>query len=1070
MNKELMQIIESNDIEKLEKLIASGLDIKKERGEGGMTPYLYAARFGKVEILAHLLKKNYANKNEKAADGNTALLYAADDGHIPMVEFLLKNKLSSVKEKDIFGWTPLLRAANGGQIAMVDYLLSNHYSNVDERSLRGSTAILLAIKAGNMKLVKLLLTKYQADPEICIDGKNALFYAAYFDRVEILEYLLEKGCYITINSKKYSEYSNAVNNILNAANDLLHGRYPSTGRWDTDALDFLGKGLNARLFENGHTGLHIAILKSKFNLVRNLVEKGADMFIPDRNDETPAMLLSTSQDPYFLCLYGFFNLGKIEKEIVAIRTQQSQMKDVKEKKELKEVKEIKETKEHQGISSLEQLAIQTLELQAKQWIKDIKTHLEKVDKEDIKHLCLTIAKLLMNVKSPLFDLAAAYQLLDHSVSKYNDSLRQQETREFIIEILISPKVVFKKNQAGDFNCEPIPSDKLFEETKESLEYRLSCIINHIGNISQTPKENNIKKYIFGDEKSLAEIERQKETSSLGINMALVKKVKSRIDELNEIVKKNDIETLEQLIKSGVDIKNHKMDNDGTTLLHYAAMKGFSSMVSYLLENGYAQVEEVDDRNCTALLFAAKYNQISVINVLLEKWKPKIDAKCGYENNILTLAKEHPNCIAYLLERGAAYIDLLTEYGTTSAKISQLLSNDHPSMILVNAACDLVDLARSKNGGEFLGTVLKSLGKAVNGRTIKNGNTALHFAISENNISVVRGLFNNGADFFIKNHNGETPLSLLGKSENPYLIAFHSYFSLCQIEKNVNELSEKQSASSSTEIKKLKESQLQMLKEAKETKEKREISSAPILDINTLETECKKYLAIFQRLLPKLDKEDRAMLCLKMGQLLSTVDSPLLNASRAYYFLNLIVEENMPDPYLTEASKGILEILVSKRIIFVFDQESEKPNYENSTSSLQEEEESGQAFDHRMELIIKLMLQCNSIHDESLYGYITHYVNGNSDSLIKLEDLKGKGLDLNMSLIRTLKKRVEEKREMEQSYQKKFKEQEAEIAKLRLEVEQLKKRNQDSNLLVAFQAGKSATSGQVSAVNIKLTQT
>jgi len=178
---------------------------------GGMTPLLYAARDGRIEIARALVNAK-ADVNQTEADGITPLLMAITNNHLEVAAFLL-DKGANPNAADWWGRTALWAAVEirnrdygrGGEheidrpaaLALIKALL-DHGANVNARTkeappirrfitplgdlswvdFTGQTAFLRAALAGDITLMRLLLDK-GADPNIgTLAGTTALMAAA----------------------------------------------------------------------------------------------------------------------------------------------------------------------------------------------------------------------------------------------------------------------------------------------------------------------------------------------------------------------------------------------------------------------------------------------------------------------------------------------------------------------------------------------------------------------------------------------------------------------------------------------------------------------------------------------------------------------------------------------------------------------------------------------------------------------------------------------------------------------------------------------------------------------------
>lgn len=515
-------------------------------------------------------------------------------------------------------------------------------------------------------------------------------------------------------------------------------------------------------------------------------------------------------------------------------------------------------------------------------------------------------------------------------------------------------------------------------------------------------------------------------------------------ELLEILQTNDTEKLDKLIISGIDIKKEK-DEMGNTALLVAAKYGQIEMFEYLLKNNHSQVNEKNDFGDTALILAAVHGQIAIVKCLFTKWKVNFEDQNEFGHHALSTAAfhGHSELVAYLFEKGA-YIDLLVHGRSVRAMVREHANKTafpllFAAELLLDHASDRPSIkVKKENLTATLEDLINTLGKGLNARQFKTGNTALHVAILGNKTDIVKFLLENGADISIPNREGETPLALL--EANPYLHAFYFYYALCQIEKAVFNLRKQDNGSLVQETKIVKEiKERKELKETKELKGKMDIISNN-LEMKALEKKSEKLLDDYGALLDKLAIKEAEELCMQMSKLLTNIDSPLFNPARAYKILNGVISRENAENDLSEVRKLLLEILIGKKIIFIFPQNSIEPISVNVDSDTLESEETKESFDCRLKLIIKYILQSESIHNDSLGNYITQYVHGDQNSLSGIEGIKEKSLQLYLAVIENLKDQAEKLRKKEKA----FKEMEVENEKLRQENERQRQENERQN--------------------------
>lgn len=257
MNKTLLEILEKDEPALLEELVAAGkVDIKQEDKEGNNL-LLYAAMLGKINIVEFLLKKDYHFMNKKNKNGYTALILAARNGHTSLVVYLLENQKVDLEDTCNKGLNVLSIAALAGHYDTVVCLLKQGaYIDMplrDTRIKKARTLFELLTTAGPTK-----------------DNRTPLQLMSKSPHCDTIGVLLSNAEFLINFAKKFSS-CNAQNK--QAGLDLC------------ESLP-----LNARLFRCGNTALHFAILHNHMDLVKHLLENGANPNLPNRNGKSPSML------------------------------------------------------------------------------------------------------------------------------------------------------------------------------------------------------------------------------------------------------------------------------------------------------------------------------------------------------------------------------------------------------------------------------------------------------------------------------------------------------------------------------------------------------------------------------------------------------------------------------------------------------------------------------------------------------------------------------------------------------------------------------------------------------------
>ena len=191
-----------------------------QRDSAGMTPLIWAARYGHEEVVRLLLREKHIRPDRQDTnDGRTALSWAAENGHEGVVKLFLGpqfvdpgsigrlwgkspqvagilfgrryvNPDSSSKS----GRTPLSCAARNGHDGIVKRLLRRKDVNPNSSSKFGETPLSWAAGNGHEETVKLLLEREDVNPDIpnTENGRTPLSYAAGRGHERIVKLLLER--------------------------------------------------------------------------------------------------------------------------------------------------------------------------------------------------------------------------------------------------------------------------------------------------------------------------------------------------------------------------------------------------------------------------------------------------------------------------------------------------------------------------------------------------------------------------------------------------------------------------------------------------------------------------------------------------------------------------------------------------------------------------------------------------------------------------------------------------------------------------------------------------------------
>ena len=253
--------IDPSDPDMVHILLKAGVD-KELPDETGLSPLMFAAKEGQVDILKHLLKAG-ANRNAQNTEGRSALMLATMSDQHETMTLLLADSATDKELRDHVSHehishehgprTALLLALREGdpdEVTIRDQtvnLLLDYRAHAENRDAKGRTTLMLAIERG---------------------------YPTATDR--LLRFFYDKGKLEDCDKIGNTAFIRAVNcNNLHAARCLLES----------------GANIEARN-KNGYTGLLTAALRNREELINLMlapprsVPAKADIEVRNRGGET----------------------------------------------------------------------------------------------------------------------------------------------------------------------------------------------------------------------------------------------------------------------------------------------------------------------------------------------------------------------------------------------------------------------------------------------------------------------------------------------------------------------------------------------------------------------------------------------------------------------------------------------------------------------------------------------------------------------------------------------------------------------------------------------------------------
>ncbi|GMR32526.1 hypothetical protein PMAYCL1PPCAC_02721 [Pristionchus mayeri] len=220
---------------------------------------------------------------------------------------------------------------------------------------------------------------------------------------------------------------------------------------------------------------------------------------------------------------------------------------------------------------------------------------------------------------------------------------------------------------------------------------------------------------------------------------------SLIQRAVEACQKGVEEELVHCLKQG--IKPNDVDGDGCSLLHWAAINNHEKVIKRLLSEG-ADVNILGGILVSAPLhWAARVGNLNACAVLA-----RAGARCdvrdtqGYTPMHLAVQGCFTPIVAYFIHHYDYAVNVTDNSGMTSAMWCSYRNYDmFPLRLLVRAGADL--------------RIAESL----------QGNTALHLACQERNLTAVKELLSGGVDVMATNNQQETPLDIARNTRNAKII-------------------------------------------------------------------------------------------------------------------------------------------------------------------------------------------------------------------------------------------------------------------------------------------------------------
>ncbi|XP_054252219.1 DNA-binding protein RFXANK [Indicator indicator] len=147
------QLAAQGELSQLKEHLRKGENLVNKPDERGFTPLIWAAAFGEIETVRHLLEWG-ADPHALAKERESALSLASMGGYTDIVTLLLERNVD-INIYDWNGGTPLLYAVRGNHVKCVEALLARGADLTTEAD-SGYTPMDLAVALGHKKVQQVM--------------------------------------------------------------------------------------------------------------------------------------------------------------------------------------------------------------------------------------------------------------------------------------------------------------------------------------------------------------------------------------------------------------------------------------------------------------------------------------------------------------------------------------------------------------------------------------------------------------------------------------------------------------------------------------------------------------------------------------------------------------------------------------------------------------------------------------------------------------------------------------------------------------------------------------------------
>lgn len=260
------------------------------------TPLRAASFNGHTEVVRYLLA-NGANVNQKNQDGNTCVMVACWNGHLGTFA-LLRNSGAELNVKDNQGFGLVHCATAANNLSLLHELLSQG-GDVNAKTTDGITPLMLACEKNHSDVTLLLLQRSAKVNEQSSKGLTAVHFCALSNSQTSLQHLMDYNADLCVPTQRGSTslmlacakgYPSIVTALLRhiAKQRLKNECDKAAGSSGTQKVPHNHEINQGN--ENGETCLMLACERGSAEIVRILLDEGADPTLADIKGVTPLII------------------------------------------------------------------------------------------------------------------------------------------------------------------------------------------------------------------------------------------------------------------------------------------------------------------------------------------------------------------------------------------------------------------------------------------------------------------------------------------------------------------------------------------------------------------------------------------------------------------------------------------------------------------------------------------------------------------------------------------------------------------------------------------------------------